>query len=411
MQYLIFILLIVSSIYGHTKFEKMSLNTATQVLKLMDEIEKTNDITLKITFKELTNEEYHINLRQKLYDVIHKNANYTSISMKLAGLITFQTVIYSCMIVVAIIFMCLLFKDLILFLGSFSIGFALFLMELLLEKKFMNTFGILYSIVFMYVKPDEIENVYLRYLFIFDWLSPLFGCIIFGIFSFKTNNDFIHENSRSLNKRFYGGYDENSNVCVGLFVTFVWGIITIYHQNWLIGVATILMLFFSCGFLFGPIFGGYAAGYETEGALMRCFIVSCVLNAIMVGIKCEFITGPILKYTQIFDSGIYFVGTFVGCLSLLIRSGMLQMGDSNILLTQLSMFSYCLTLMYIGSVLYVDSYKSIGGTFLVLWGMDMEQYLLRKISSGNKTIMCGIALATLYVIKQLSVLYPEYCIF
>ena len=412
------------SAFGYTKIEKMSLDQATSTLQLMDEIDQTNNDTLKVKFKELTDQEYDKSLRKTVYEIIHKNANNTSFFMKVAGLVTFQNVIILCMIGVAIGFIVSLFKDIIFVLGAIGVGFALMLLTLLLNKKFMYSVSIFVSSVVMYFKPDEIHNVYLRYLFIFDWLTPLFGCIIFGITSFMIYDDLIREGSRdnrSTGLR-HGGYNnQNSYIGVGLFITWVWAIVASYHQNWLVGVATVMMLFFSFGFLFGPIFGGYAVGYDNDESLIRCGLISLVLNAFMIGVKCGFITGPVLAYIKVFETGVYFWGSFVGCLAMLIQCDEWYISyrrrhsgaDSSgyYMLMQMMMGAYCLTMMYVGSVLYISCFKSIGGTFLVLWSLDLEQTFLRKIGSGNITVALGVILANLWFLKQLISWYPEYCIF
>lgn len=412
MKMLLFILLIALTVFGHTNLEKMSLGSATQVLKLMDEIERTNNDTLKLTFKELTNMDYNISLRENVYDIIHKNANHTSVFMKMAGLITFQNVIIVCMIFVSIAFLMFLCKDIIVYLITLNLTQVIIqmLVRFILNKKLMYGLATLASIVLMYINPNTIENKFLRYMFIFDWLSPLFGAFLFGIMSFLIHKDFIKtEKTETKYNRFKGGYS-NDKAYVGLFVTLVWFFTTVYHQNWLIGIATVLMLFFSAGFLFGPIFGGYAVGYNSEESLIRCFAISVILNLIMIAMRCEFITGPIVEHTLVFESGVYFWGSIVGCLAMLVTTTF-RTDITKILLIQIGMCIYSFLMLYLGSILYISSYKSIGGTFLVLWSLDIEHVLLNKLKSGNKTILLAIVLANLYVIKQLISWYPEYCIF
>jgi hypothetical protein len=132
----------------------------------------------------------------------------------------------------------------------------------------------------------------------------------------------------------------------------------------------------------------------------------------MMAMKCGLITGSIVEHTQVFETGVFFWGSFVGCLSMLILSaGYLNDTDEHTLLMQMLMCGHCLIMLYFGTILHISSYKSIGGTFFVLWCMNIERILFIRVKSFNKTILCGITLFNLYVIKQLISWYPEYCIF
>ncbi|QKF94045.1 hypothetical protein QKU48_gp0587 [Fadolivirus algeromassiliense] len=415
---LVFILLLCVSVYGYTKIEKLSTPQALKLLELMDKIEKTNDQTLKNTFTELTDLQYDPSIRTQLYDVVAKNQNHTSFFMKMVGLVSFQNVILVCMVMVAIAFIFSLAKDIVLLLGAYV---ALLFVRLLLNKKFMYTTGIILSSVAMYFKPDEIENVYLRYLFIFDWLTPLFGCMIFGILSFMIYDDLVRDNESKSNHnypgRHHGGYDKhNSYIGVGFFVTCIFTIVALYHQNWLVGVLTVMMLFFTFGFLFGAMFGGYYTGFTDDNTTIRCLIVSLILNSFMIGLNNGFITGDIVGYTKVFDTGVFFWGSLVGSIAMLILSDewyLIYRKQTDVglfIIMQILMGIYCLTMMYFGNIMNIASYKSIGGTFLVLWGLDLEKTILKKIGTGHLTIALAIVLANLWYIKQLISWYPEYCI-
>lgn len=405
--------------YGYTKIEKLSTPQALKLLELMDTIEKTNDQNLKNTFSKLTDFKYDPVLRNQIYDILTKNANHTSFFMKMVGLVSFQNVIIVCMILVAIGLIFSLARDLVLILGTYV---ALIFVQLLLNKKFIYTMGILLSCITMYFKPDEIENVFLRYLFIFDWLTPLFGCMVFGIVSFMIYDNLIRDTENNYGNgypgRHHGGYDKkNSYVGVAFFVTCVYAVVAIYHQNWLVGVLTVMMLFFTFGFLFGAMFGGYYTGFADNNSTLRCFIVSLLLHGFMIGMNTGFITGNVTYYAKIFETGVYFWGSLVGSIAMLIMSDEIYLVYRNqydaglFMVMQVLMAVHCLAMMYFGNMLNITSYKSIGGTFLVLWGLDFERTILKKMGSGHLTIALVIVLVNLWFVKQLISWYPEYCIF
>lgn len=423
---LLLCLVFCASVYGYTKIEKLSHQQALDALGFADHIDKETNAALKTEFmtkfRMITGNDYDFSLRDQLYTVLKKNADHTSFFMKMMGLVTFQNTLIVCMVLVAVAFVLSCARDLVMFLGAYL---AYAIVQLILNKKCMYSIGIGVSLITMYFKPDEITNPWLRYLFIFDWITPLFGCILFGIMSFTIYADLHsgHPSEKYLRVDDYhaprhGGYGKNNNfVGIGFFVTIAWSIVTIYHQNWLTGIAAVMMLFFTCGFLFGAMFGGYQAGFTDDESVLRCLIVSIILNAFMVGVNCGFITGNITQYTKVFETGVYFWGTFVGSLAMLICSDEHYMSFKkrddfgSFMMMQILSAVYYLGLMYLGNILNITSYKTIGGTFLVLWGLDLEWTVLRKMGTGHVTVALGIVLVNLYILKQLIGWYPEYCIF
>jgi hypothetical protein len=181
-------------------------------------------------------------------------------------------------------------------------------------------------------------------------------------------------------------------------------------------MATVIYVFKTFGFMVGSTFMGYHTGFNGRNTVIRCLLVSLFLNAFMLLIKTGFIEGKIVLATGPFETGIYFWATFVGLVAMLIQSDehyldyhqMYNIGLFAVL--QFSMAIYCLALMFLGSMLNIASYQNLGGTFMVLWGLDLERTILTKFKSGNRTIFLLIILANLYLLKQLITLYPEYFI-
>lgn len=390
--------------FGYTKLDKLTANESLFILKMMDVIDNSNNDShnqlLKSHIQNLTGLEYDPNLREKMYDIL--NPNYVSLPMKLAALISMQNIITVIMIFVAIAF----------FFSLGSVVYAIFapfinfiIIKVLLNKYFWYTTSLSISIMLMLIDIDKITNNYIKMLYIFDWLTPLFGCLIFAIVTFAIAHVEFNQTNLFLS---------------GLFITIIWFVDAIIQNNWLIGVATIMMLFITNGFLLGSIPGGYYSGFTDKESINRCLITSLLLNIIMIFTKIGFITGNFVKYAQIFETGIILWGTLVGSISMLVLSTISEyemhatLEKNNfvkfILIHIITGLCY-LGIIFVGNMLNISSYKSIGGTFLVLFGLDIERITLKKFSNGHYTIFLFIVLVNLYMIRHLIGLYPEYFIF
>jgi len=378
----------------------LSTDDAVKSLEIIDQIMQTTDSDqahqLKSQFCQLTGfDTYDPNLRPKIYDQILQNSNYTSLAVKLAGLVTFQNVIIVCMICVATVLLIFIVRYLYQYLEPYV---SFLIVNILLNKYFLYVSGLSIAIINMICDPTKIENHHIRQIFIFDWLTPLFGCGLFGIVGSKLISDLMPD---AKNDKYFG---------IGMFITIVWTSVAIYHLNWLVGVASIIMLFFTCGFMFGTTSFGYYSGFDNNKILIRCLIVSICLNIFMLWIKIGFISGRITIYATVFETGIYFWGSIVGSVAILILSNLYRTDRivmvAQIMCVQILTAVYYLGMIYIGNILSISNYKAIGGTFLVLWSLDLERTILQKYNRENRIIMLSIVLANLYIVKQLITLYP-----
>jgi len=415
------------------KIDKLSADQALEAIRLLDQLNSNTDfnhtINLITQFYQLTDTDPDESLRPKLYEIINQNVHHVSIFMKLAGLISFQNVLLVCMVIVGVVFVLSLCKDVIFFLGS---HLAKALVKLLLNRRLLYFLGFALAGVCVYFKPDEINNPYFRMLFIFDWVTPLFGCIIFSITFTACYTDIqLNKNSQIDPSEFRNIHAESTIQAykiVGPILSIVWATVAIYQQNWLVGVGTVMMIFLTGGFLFGSLIGGYFAGFGEDSAMGRCLGLSLIMNFVMIGVKSGVIIGDPVKYLSVFETGVFFWGTLVGSMAMLIMSdeyyikykvrrvnGLSEDTKSDILATfvfmQIIMFVYCMGLMYFGNILDIATYKSIGGTFLVLWGLDLQRGVMKQLGVGWTTVWCGVVLLNLYICKQLITWYPEYCIF
>lgn len=403
---------------NHRSLDKLSTDDALLALRIIDNI--TSAVTGKYEILRdaelyaLVGMDYTPELREKLYQVINSNTNQTSRYARLLGLISFQNIIILALVLVGLALFIFLMKDVLL---VFSIVFGMIIHQIFFRKEALYFEGLALSGAAMIFKIEQVENNWLRYLFIFDWLTPFFGCLLFYIVCLAIYMDFF--DTAKPNDFVKGGQPKHSTIEVDSFVLFVWAFVAIYHDNWMVGVATVMLVFSVFGFSFGTMFLGYFAGFENKNAMLRCTVISIILNAVMVAIKMNQITGNITVYLSVFETGVYFWATLVGSLAMLIASDEYYIRSictngnwmGVFVVTQLLMGMYCALLLFFGNTLYIQSYCSIGGTIAFLWGLDIERAILSRYKGGSITFVLFILFVNLYALKQLITLYPDYFIF
>jgi hypothetical protein len=263
----------------------------------------------------------------------------------------------------------------------------------------------------MYVNPTDINNPYLRSLLIFDGLTHLFGSIIFGLTSFIFHYCEIY--GRVYRTIKYNSFNSDYSGYTGLTVFIVWSITALHHQNWVIGTMAILMLFLNC-FLFGPINYSidkvtYRPGCIHHQSLDRCFWLSVILH-----IPSSVNTTSL----DVFQFGICFCAMIIGCTSQLILSSyfyntwVIDWNPKSYFTNQVMMSGRCLALMYVHPEFpCVSLYHKIGGTFFVLWLLNLQRGIFGIMNASSLTVASGLILVNLYIIKQLITWYPQYSIF
>jgi hypothetical protein len=397
-----------------SKLDKFSVHDAVNALELMDTIDKTTNNTirlaLKLTFEDLTGTIFNEGMRPQFYQIIDKNMEHTSYFSKMLGLMSFQNILLVCMIIVGIAFLFSFVSDILFFLGAY-VAYTFY--KLFLTKKSLYIQGLIISFVTMYFRVDQIENKFLRYLFIFDRLTPLFGCLLFYFVVTFMYADYLGQYNKFVQRIGSDAFGKD------ILVNMVWVVIAIYQHNWMIATLCVIMFFNTFGFTFGSTIFGYYSGFKNDNAPQRCILISLLLNTFMLMIKTGYLTGIATYHMSIFETGIYFWASFVGAIALLIMTDeyYLQYRYCNeykpslFFVIQALMGFYCIIMMYIGNILYITSYQGIGGTFFVLWLLDMERRFLMKFKRGSVSILLLIILANLYIVKQLISWYPEYFIF
>lgn len=390
-----------------TNLDKLSGEDAVTVLETISKL-KTDptDQQLYERFTNITRLDYKTQnvtlVEERLRNVIKQTFENTSFFVKMANLMTFKNVITVLLVIVAIAFLFALFHSIIIFLAMNFLMLAV----LLIDKKTIYTLGYMLSCVTMYYKYDEVTNPYMKLLFIFDSLTPLFGSLLFTAITHAMFADFCKfSNDRKNNKHIMA--------FATLLSTGTLGITTVYHNNYIIGIFTVIGLFASFGFMIGSFYGGYYTEFDDDYNMVRCLMISIMLNgAYIAKLLGVFDYGCF----AVFETGIVFWGSIVGSIALLILVDEIYMRYKKMydvglyMFAQIVMVAYCIAMIYFGNMFNVTSYKSIGGTFLVLWALDFERTLLSKMAKGSLTMTLFMIMSNLYLLKQYIQTYPEYFI-
>lgn len=418
---LVIIFTLIATTLAITKLDKLSTEDALDVLSLMDQVDQHNETNAKSKILELTDLEYNplnYTMRQMVLAVLDANVHQTSIYAKVIGLITFTNIISVLMVPVGLIFLFSFFGDII---KSLAIIFGQVFLKLFMNRRLIYALLLSFTTPLLYFKYDDPH--YITKFFILGWATPLFGCFLLGITLVAMYFDISIYSVINKESGATAGYntkaDTHNLMNIMYVILTVWLIAAVYHNNWLIGVATIMLLFFINGFMYGSVTGGFYLGFNNEDSLSRCLETSTFLNIFTLGCKIFCLNEMVQNVSSVFETGVFFWATFVGALSLLILSEefylQYRLKDKYTkdvyMLTNILMAVYCIVLMFMGNVLNINSYKNIGGTFLVFWGISIERKIWSAIGSRHMTLATGLILVNLYIIRELMLRFPEYCIF
>ncbi len=361
--------------------------------KLLENLAKLKDILAK----NIGDEEKKIagtELCDSMMDHLTRKRWYA----KMLALVNFRNVIMILAVVVGVLLVCAVAWDIVSFLGTLAIDIIIKLLSIVTNHNLIGAVGIGVAVITIYYKVSDFEHTYLKYLFVFDTYTPLFGCFII----FLTTCNWYNCQTAF-----------ESDLIVHFFLIGVFATAATYHQNWFIGVLPIHMIFDAVGFRSGTMPGGYFAGFTEIDPAIRCLVVSLLLVGTFIGLE---INNMNHSYVKVFETGVYFWGTFIGCLAMLILSDYHYVGYKHWNATgrwftlQILMCGLCLTVMYFGYMLNKSNLKGIGGTFLVLWLMDVERIVVWKLETYNTTGILFLLLINLLGIYYYIKKYPQYFI-
>jgi hypothetical protein len=383
----------------YSKIEQLSLKQSIDLLKIIDQLELINVTsidchTLCKNFTELTdktcNKKTFQCIKPLIYQIIHDNYKGESYFMKVYGLLTFRGLINIICVLATVGFIISAFKDLLL---TYSAYMLTILYTIFLSDISIYIGGYSLSFATIYWKYSDLAHnglsEYTKY-FLFENYTCLFGITLFSAIT-----QYLCRKSKM-------------NWLA--IILPIWITVAIYHDNWFVATIAVIILFTLFGFCAGSFGYGYYAGFNNEQSIEKCFIISVILDIVFLAYKFKYIDNELMKYFVIFETGILFCGTFVGSIAMLIMSSEYywNYNTHSYFIMKIFECGYYLTLIYIGNVYHIQYFLSIGGTFLVLCGLDFESYILHKISTGSVTGLLLVIAINAYGLMKLLEQFPKY---
>lgn len=363
------------------------------------------------------------NMRNQLLTHLEEQLSKTTYLTKIANLMSFQNILLCGLVCVGFLFIMSFLSDVLFFFGTV-------LIKILLSRPSIYTIGYVLSFVFLFFKYDDDQNPF-KLLFLFDNQSSLFGILCFLATSYYAVRDLcktiknnyqkdISYDVRDHCKTIKNNYQTDIhklpetyylNIKIihwtsKIIILTVLTIGSIYHQNWLIGLATVMNLFALIGFGFGSFFGGYYIDFDTRYSTERCVTLAFSLNMLFGFLRIRGYDQHYEFYLAVFETGVIFWATFVGLCGLLV----LQNQNNKNLLPYLFSVLVCVFLMYIGNVGDIESYRNLGGTFLVFVALDIQRVVYYELRIRSFTLMLFMIFINIYAIKEMIKVHPEYFI-
>lgn len=356
-----------------------------------------------ILFKQSLGEQFKYDLvdvnvttiQQQLLEVIKLNSENVSTFSKLAGVLSFQNILTVLLVLTVFLFLIVFAHEL---LGR--LFYAIF--KIVVSRPFIYFNGYMLSFVYLYFRTDD-DKGDLNKLFIFDQYSSMFGIMLFAAVTCYLGYDISDGKTHS--------EAEQQKQLIQFIIWQVSLFSSYYHMSDMIGLFTTMYTFYVCGFVFGSFWGGFYTGFDDKYALERCTILAFVLNIIYVIIRNTSNTSQNQVFVNfvidVYSSGITFWATLVGLIGLLILQS--EYRTKNHGLMKVITFMTCLTLMWAGNVMYISSYKNLGGTFMTLFILDIQREML-SIMRSHLMLYLLIMSINLYALREVVKHNPEYFI-
>ena len=154
-----------------------------------------------------------------------------------------------------------------------------------------------------------------------------------------------------------------------LFV--VWGVVAAFYLNEYVGFIAVAAFMGMLGFSAVVIPCGYAFGFHDDDALARATSVGFITLALFV-LQRIILGAATLPQVHVFEQGVFWIGSFVGYLGLLIASSRWYGNRASYFSMQLITILFGLAALGVGSIFGISPLLGIGGTFFVL-------YLIEKL--------------------------------
>jgi len=196
------------------------------------------------------------------------------------------------------------------------------------------------------------------------------------------------------------GKEEEFTALTGTLLALSLAPLALVHGSSLLGFCTVTATYVACGFVMGPLFGGFYIGFRSLGAVWRCLLVSAAFIVVFAALHVIHARGPFAPFAL----GARVLGNFGYFLALLIASsewhrGVLSYGASNGL-----MLASIVAAALVGNVFALPSYTNTASTFFVLWIMEKE--LEAKWGPGGIAVLF-VNFVALYLLAHHLHTHPE----
>ena len=164
----------------------------------------------------------------------------------------------------------------------------------------------------------------------------------------------------------------------GILIMIIWGLLSIYHLDQILGIICVLILFFTFGFLF-----------KLDDKINQVnFLIGCVIISICLNICIWRFSDKIIL---VFGSAVYICGSIIGSIAVLILSDLYGPEKTknnliNAILVQILTVGYYSSMIYIGIMQSILSYVVIASVCLSLRLLDFSISIIRKNHFNTKMI-------------------------
>lgn len=194
---------------------------------------------------------------------------------------------------------------------------------------------------------------WLEWMYMFDDYTPVLGFIIF----LWTSQMVVRDASG------------NSGVTANLVA--IWcvaaAMVTVYHNHWVLGVVTVLLIFVRAGF---P-----AENVTSQECLMRCMSIAFTMVPGFILTKLSF--PELYSGIQMFETGVMFWGPFIGLLSTIIYTDEdnphFKLHHCIAILLNFCMSGLYLVVICLSSTPNIFLLEILGSIFLCLWIFNGKQ--------------------------------------
>ncbi|CAH6419397.1 Hypothetical protein HVR_LOCUS602 [uncultured virus] len=406
---------------AYYKLSRLSPQDTVKALDLLDAEKHDEFIILTNIHVENFNSTEVSGLRCSISETLLAHYNHQSWFMKVLGLFTFYNIVSVLAVCTFAVFIILLCKDIAFFVAIYV---GTFIIQLLFSARMLEFGGVILSILFLCFKGPPCS--YVRYAFFFDEYTPFLGLLIFAGTSWYIGSEVLDalRNNKGTSKKVKNHHekymrggpisDEDAIAALMILWVVVGSLVTVYHDHWILGVVTVLILFGRCGFFAKSFSGGYHVGFNSTQGLINCLVVAKILVPGYIFIRMNL--PDTYHVLRSFETGVVFWGPLVGLLCVLILSDWdyvkreMNASAGAFLWLQCVMFIDCLCTMYFGTVLNIDCLKNIGGTYLVLWAMDLQRVMVSQFKNISLTPIFFLAFANLALLRYWIINFPEYFI-